>query len=115
MTNPYRRLKQIIEEENVDSEELLHALLASVYTESCDECNQKFHSEEFALGFQHLLREMRFCRSLSERPMTLSWKRMGFLDTVKYHARRFLSHPVRSAIHAAAIPANDASGGASRP
>jgi len=106
MTNPYRRLRQIIEKEDVDSEELLHALLASVFVESCDACNQKFHSEEFALGFRHLLQEMRFCRSLSRNPMTLS-KRMGFFEILKHHARKFFAHPARAFIHPTAIPAND--------
>src|SRR5947208_1881770 len=113
MTNPYRRLREIIEKDSVDSEELLHALLASVFAESCDACNQKFHSEEFALGFRHLLREMRFCRSLSKRPITPSWKRMVFFDSLKYYARRFFSHPTRTVIHPTAIPANHGPGGGS--
>jgi hypothetical protein len=115
MTNPYRRLREIIEKEDIDSEELLHALMASVFAESCDTCNEKFHSKEFAQGFQHLLREMRFCRNLSERPMTVPFNRMSFLDTMKYLARKFFSHPARPVLQSAAIPANDAQGSGSQP
>ena len=107
MTNPYRRFRKIIENENIDSDELLHALLASVFAESCDTCNQKFHSEEFAEGFRHLLGEMRFCRSISEHPMVPSWKRMGFVDTLRYHIRKFFAAPARAVIHSPAISAND--------
>jgi hypothetical protein len=93
MNNPYRRFKKIINDDNVESEELLHALLASVFAEGCETCNQKFHSEEFAKGFHQLLREMRFCRSLSSQPMTLSWKRVGFFDSLKQYALRLFAHP----------------------
>jgi hypothetical protein len=93
MNNPYRRLMKIVNDENIDSEELLRGLLASVFSESCECCNQKFHSEQFAEGFRHLVREMRFCHSLSEGPVPMPWKPIGFLDALNLFLRRALSHP----------------------
>jgi len=69
MKNPYRRLKKIVEDEHIPSDELLHALLASVFSECCDGCNKKLHSEEFAESFHHLVKELRFCKSLTQREL----------------------------------------------
>jgi hypothetical protein len=69
MKNPYRRLKKIVENEEIGSEELLHTLLASVFSECCETCNAKLHSEEFADSFHHLVKELRFCKNLSKREL----------------------------------------------
>lgn len=91
MGNPYRRLKRIVNEEAIDSEELLHALVASVFSHSCDSCNQKFHSEEFSEHFRHLVKEIRFCRDVTNG---VSSKRQGFLESLKRFAEKtFVQKP----------------------
>ncbi|PWT91424.1 MAG: hypothetical protein C5B54_05325 [Acidobacteria bacterium] len=65
MANPYKQVKQIAKSHSMNSEEVLHALLATIYTECCDKCNDQLHSEHFLETFQHLLSDLEFCKSLS--------------------------------------------------
>ena len=67
MKNPYRLLKEIVRRNRLSPEEVVHAVLASVYTECCSECNEKLHSEEFIKAVNHMMEEIKICKELSKK------------------------------------------------
>jgi hypothetical protein len=62
MSNPFKELKQIARNHNLSTEELLHALMATMLAECCDQCNDNLHSEKFLQTFDHLLSDLEFCK-----------------------------------------------------
>ena len=67
MSNAYKGLSEIAKNSNLGKEELLKALLSTVFSECCENCYEAVHSEEFLKAFHHLLDELELCKSLSEK------------------------------------------------
>lgn len=67
MVNTYKKLEQILNEEQIGSEMAVRALMATVFAECCPGCDDRFHTEEFIESFRHLIGELRLCKQISER------------------------------------------------
>lgn len=67
MKNPFHEILKVIQIESVDSEELLRALMSTIYLQCCEDCSTKLRSDEFLEAFQHMLKEMKLCRELTTR------------------------------------------------
>lgn len=65
MKNPFHEIEHIVKQENADTRQAVHALLAVMHLETCSNCNSKLRSEEFLLAFEHLLKELKLCHQLS--------------------------------------------------
>ena len=63
--NPFHRLRAILESKNVTPEIAVHALMATVYAESCHECNEKLRDEQFLRAFEHMIDEMTHVEGLT--------------------------------------------------
>jgi len=57
MPNPYRQLKEIVRTHAIDPEGLVHALMIAIYSQSCEDCNHTFHSNEFITSFERNVEE----------------------------------------------------------
>lgn len=64
MTNPFHEIEKAIKSESADPEELMRALMSTIYLECCENCSTKLRSEE---SFLHMLKEMKVCRDLMSR------------------------------------------------
>jgi len=66
MANPYKMLKEMAGKHNLECEEVIQILMASIFMDACDGCCDHFNSEEFFKSFDHLAAEMKLCKSLSQ-------------------------------------------------
>jgi hypothetical protein len=64
--NPFHRLRAILESKKITPEVAVRALMATVYSESCDCCNEKLRDEKFLQAFEHMLDEMAYVETLSK-------------------------------------------------
>lgn len=67
MSNPYRELKQIADKHGLNVEDVVHALIATVYSACCPCCSEKLQSDAFLQDFDHLAGDLAFCKDLSRR------------------------------------------------
>lgn len=67
MSNLFRELETIIKNRQIDRDNLVHALMATVYTSCCDHCADTLHSEEFMQAFDHMAEEFMVCSKLGNR------------------------------------------------
>ena len=67
MKNPFHEIEEAIKSESADAEELMRALMSTIYLECCEGCSDKLRSEEFVESFRHMLREMKVCHDLMKR------------------------------------------------
>ena len=63
--NPFHSLRRILGSKEVTPEIAVRALMATVYTESCHDCNEKLRDEEFLNAFERMIDEMIHVGSLS--------------------------------------------------
>ena len=67
MTNPFHEIEKAMANECADSQDLMRALMATIYLECCEHCSSRLHSDEFLESFRHMLKEMKVCRNLMGR------------------------------------------------
>jgi hypothetical protein len=67
MTNPFHEIEKAIEQESADPQDLMRALMSTIYLQCCEGCSSNFRSEEFIESFRHMLKEMKICRDLMDR------------------------------------------------
>ena len=63
--NPFHSLRTILNSKDVTPELAVRALMATVYGESCNDCNEKLRNEEFLNAFEHMINEMVHVQSIS--------------------------------------------------
>lgn len=63
--NPFHSLKKILGSKAVTPEIAVRALMATVYSESCHDCNEKLRDAEFLTAFEHMIDEMLYVQALS--------------------------------------------------
>jgi hypothetical protein len=63
--NPFHRLQSILGSKEVTPEIAVRALMATVYSESCHDCNEKLRNEEFLSAFERMVDEMLHVQALS--------------------------------------------------
>jgi hypothetical protein len=63
--NPFHSLQRILRSKEVTPEVAVRALMATVYTESCHDCNEKLRDEEFLNAFERMIDEMLHVQALS--------------------------------------------------
>lgn len=56
--NTFYRLRQILNSRAVDPEIAVRALMATVFTDACHDCNEKLRDEEFLKAFESMLDEL---------------------------------------------------------
>jgi hypothetical protein len=67
MRNPYKILKGIAKKYRINPEQLVHALMATVYFSCCKECASALRSEDFMKNFDEMTAEIKLCTELSRR------------------------------------------------
>jgi hypothetical protein len=67
MQNPYREIKKVIQKKNLTREQVVHALMATVFSRCCDECAEHFRSEDFMTSLDHLAAELMVCAKISKQ------------------------------------------------
>jgi hypothetical protein len=67
MSNPYKQLKEIIEKHGLDMDDVIHALMATVYPKCCDHCSETLRSETFMQDFDHMAEEFQFCKVIASK------------------------------------------------
>ena len=63
--NPYRELKEIVRNRELDPEGFVHAVMATVYSTCCDCCADYLRSEKFLKAFDRMAVELALCRRIS--------------------------------------------------
>ena len=63
--NTFYRLRKILESRSVSPETAVRALMATVFNESCHDCNEKLRDEEFLAAFEHMVDELLHVKRLS--------------------------------------------------
>jgi len=66
MQNPYREIKKVVQGKNLTQEQLVHALMATVFSRCCDSCAENFRSEEFVLAFDRLTSDLLLCEKIAK-------------------------------------------------
>jgi hypothetical protein len=64
--NTFHRLRKILVSRAVNPETAVRALMATVYTDACHDCNEKLRDEEFLNAFEHMLDELLHVERLSQ-------------------------------------------------
>ena len=64
--NPFHSLRRILDSNEVSPEIAVRALMATVYSESCHDCNEKLRDEKFLNAFEHMIIEMLHVQALSK-------------------------------------------------
>ena len=67
MSNPYKQLKEIIEKHGLDMDDVIHALMATVYPHCCDHCSEILRSETFMADFDRMAQEFEFCKDIASK------------------------------------------------
>jgi len=67
MKNPFHEIEQLIQNETVDLQDALRALMSTMFLHCCEQCNTNLHSDEFLNAFQQMLKQMKLCRELVNR------------------------------------------------
>ncbi|PWT92278.1 MAG: hypothetical protein C5B54_03765 [Acidobacteria bacterium] len=67
MRNSYREIKRVAALRGLDQETLIHALMATIYGNCCNECTAQLHSEEFLRAFDRMIQAMILCGEMSKR------------------------------------------------
>ena len=63
--NPFHSLQRILGSKEVTPEIAVRALMATVYSESCHDCNEKLRDAEFLNAFERMIDEMLHVHALS--------------------------------------------------
>jgi hypothetical protein len=63
--NPFHSLRRILGSTDVTPEIAVRALMATVYSESCHDCNERLRDEEFLNAFERMMNEMLRVHALS--------------------------------------------------
>ena len=64
--NTFHSLRQILESRRVDPETAVRALMATVFTDCCQDCNESLRDEKFLEAFEHMLDELVHVQRLSK-------------------------------------------------
>ena len=56
--NAFHSLRNILNARSVNPEKAVRALMATVFTECCHDCNEKLRDDDFLRSFEHMLDEM---------------------------------------------------------
>lgn len=64
--NTFHRLQNVLESRGVNPETAVRALMASVFIDCCNDCNEKLRDEEFVKGFERLLDDLLRVQQLSQ-------------------------------------------------
>jgi hypothetical protein len=64
--NPFHSLRKILDSKDVSPEIAVRALMATVYSESCHDCNEKLRDENFLNAFEHMIVEMLYVQALGK-------------------------------------------------
>jgi len=67
MQNPYREIKKVIQEKNLTREQVVHALMAIVFSRCCDGCAENLRNDDFVSALDHLAAELLVCAELSKQ------------------------------------------------
>jgi hypothetical protein len=67
MTNPFHEIEKAMAHESADPQDLMRALMSTIYLQCCEDCSSKLRSDEFIESFRHMLKEMKVCRNLMDR------------------------------------------------
>jgi len=63
--NPFHSLRSIVGSRSVNPEIAVRALLATVFTECCHDCNEKMRNADFLKAFEHMVDELLHVERLS--------------------------------------------------
>jgi hypothetical protein len=63
--NTFHRLRKILVSRAVNPEIAVRALMATVFTDACHDCNERLRDEEFLKSFEHMLDELLHVERLS--------------------------------------------------
>jgi hypothetical protein len=64
--NTFHRLRNILGSKTVQPEMAVRALMATVFTECCQGCNDKLREEEFIKAFERMVDELLHVEKLSK-------------------------------------------------
>jgi hypothetical protein len=67
MQNAYREIKKVIQDKNLTRDQLVHALMATVFSRCCDTCAENLRSEEFNLALDRLASDLLLCAEMSKQ------------------------------------------------
>jgi hypothetical protein len=63
--NPFHNLRNIVGSRQVNPEIAVRALMATVFTECCHDCNEKLRDSNFLKAFEHMVDELLHVERLS--------------------------------------------------